>query len=111
MTKDNVIKLRTAEVARRKQAAERQKAYRERQVEIRKGVTGRDNYILAKALAYASQAIDMLPRRWQERSDCEDMLTILAVMVKDTRTRKLMIEDARNHLEGAKNDKMGTDQS
>lgn len=41
------------------------------------GVTGRDDWVMAKALAYAVTTIDLLPRRWQEASDCRDMKALL----------------------------------
>jgi hypothetical protein len=40
-------------------------------------VTGRDAVILAKALAYAIEAIERLPPDWREESDCADMKTLL----------------------------------
>ena len=44
------------------------------------GITGRDVYIIAKALGYAIETIGILPDRLQEQSDCEDMRAILAMM-------------------------------
>jgi hypothetical protein len=43
-------------------------------------VTGRDNYIIISALAYAIEAIDRLPQRWQEWSDRRDMIALLDAM-------------------------------
>jgi hypothetical protein len=43
-------------------------------------VTGRDNYIIMNALAYAIEAISRLPERWQERSDQKDMIALLDAM-------------------------------
>jgi hypothetical protein len=43
-------------------------------------VTGRDRYIIVNALAYAIEAIDRLPQRWQERSDQKDMIALLDAM-------------------------------
>ena len=40
-------------------------------------ITGRDSYIIVKALAYAIEAIDRLPFDAQERSDREDMIALL----------------------------------
>jgi hypothetical protein len=40
-------------------------------------VTGRDGYILAKALAFAIEVIDRLPEEWRPRSDRDDMLRLL----------------------------------
>jgi hypothetical protein len=39
-------------------------------------ITGRDSYILAKALAYAVACIDSLPREKQEVSDRDDMAVL-----------------------------------
>jgi len=47
---------------------------------IADNVTGRDYSILVKALAYAIEAIDRLPQRWQERSDQKDMIALLDAM-------------------------------
>jgi len=41
------------------------------------GVTGRDGYIVAKALAYAIATIDALPFRWREGSDADDRRRLL----------------------------------
>src|ERR1700728_1200770 len=43
-------------------------------------VTGRDRYIIVNALAYAIEAMDRLPQRWQERSDQKDMIALLDAM-------------------------------
>lgn len=45
-------------------------------------VTGRDGYIIRKALAYAIETIERLPERWQEWSDKEDMKTLLAALTE-----------------------------
>jgi hypothetical protein len=44
-------------------------------------ITGRDEDIITKAIAYAVGAIDGLPDSQQEVSDREDMITILHVRV------------------------------
>jgi hypothetical protein len=59
----------------------------------KKDVTGRDGYIIAKALAYAISVIDALPQGRQEGSDREDMARLLAAM----RSNHLM-GGARAHL-------------
>jgi hypothetical protein len=41
------------------------------------GITGRDGYIMMKALAYAIEAIESLPMRWQEVNDKDDMKLLL----------------------------------
>ena len=43
----------------------------------RSALTGRDGYIIAKALAYAIAVIDRLPPELQERSDQDDMRQLL----------------------------------
>lgn len=45
------------------------------------GITGRDGYIIAAALAYAITAIDNLPFRLRKDSDRDDMLTLLLALV------------------------------
>lgn len=50
------------------------------------GITGRDGFIIAKALAYAIEANGALPEHLQEWSDCEDMKKIFEAMFsKDMR--------------------------
>ena len=61
-------------------------------------VTGRDNYILMQALGYAIEAIGRLPERWQERSNREDMIELLAAM-SDNR-RKAEGVEPRAHIPG-----------
>jgi hypothetical protein len=46
-------------------------------------ITGRDGPVIAKALAYAIEAIGRLPDRWQEKSDREDMLKLLNAVSGD----------------------------
>jgi hypothetical protein len=41
-------------------------------------ITGRDNWIIAKALAYALEALDRLPDEWRPGSDMLDMEKLLA---------------------------------
>jgi hypothetical protein len=55
-------------------------------------VTGRDGYIIAKALAYAISAIEALPPRWQEWSDCEDMKAILRARMSPQSIKQLRLE-------------------
>jgi hypothetical protein len=43
-----------------------------------KDITGRDNMILADALAYALEALNRLPEKWQPASDMLDMEVLLA---------------------------------
>jgi len=60
-------------------------------------ITGRDRYIMAKALAYAIETIEALPERWQEESDCQDMKMIFEVMF-DAWMRQTVTYSARLHL-------------
>jgi hypothetical protein len=64
-------------------------------------VTGRDGYIVAKALAYAIDAIEAQPRRWQEWSDCQDMKAILATIFGSSMCA-MVINSARLHLSHGK---------
>jgi hypothetical protein len=43
-------------------------------------ITGRDSWIIARALAIAIETIEHLPRERQPQSDCEDMAAILIAM-------------------------------
>ena len=60
-------------------------------------ITGRDGYIMAKAFAYAIEAIERLPDEWQEWGDKQDMKLLLNTfqpgIVEHVRT------EARRHLE------------
>ena len=47
---------------------------------VNHSVTGHDEHIMMNALAYAIEAIDRLPKRWQEGSDQEDMIALLNAM-------------------------------
>jgi hypothetical protein len=40
-------------------------------------IAGRDGYVMAQALAYAIEAIEHLPDKWQEWSNKEDMKLLL----------------------------------
>lgn len=53
-------------------------------------VTGRDGYIIVKALAYAIAVIEALPVARQEGSDCDDMRDLLCHLVP--------APAARNHM-------------
>lgn len=64
-------------------------------------VTGRDGYIIAKALAYAFSTIERLPPRWQERSDMEDMKKMFENVCPDPSMRANLIGKADHHLSGA----------
>jgi hypothetical protein len=43
-------------------------------------VTGRDQYIVAMALALAIEAIDRLPEKWRSYSDRDDMALLLEAL-------------------------------
>lgn len=57
-------------------------------------ITGRDTDVVRKALAYAIEAIDRLPQRWQESSDRDDMVMLLEALGD----AELHRYDARLHL-------------
>ena len=56
-------------------------------------ITGRDGYILAKALAYAIATIQSLPVIRQEASDCDDMCDILCHLVPSAEARGRMARE------------------
>jgi hypothetical protein len=61
-------------------------------------VTGRDGYIVAKALTYAIEAIEALPERWQEYSDKEDMIALLEAISPDATAREIMRKGVQGHI-------------
>lgn len=61
-------------------------------------VTGRDGFIMTKALAYAITTIDCLPRDQQEGSDRDDMLDLLCAMVPDETQRRAIMRSAERHV-------------
>jgi hypothetical protein len=61
-------------------------------------ITGRDGYVIAKALAYAIQAIDDLPGHWQEKGDQADMIRLLEHMIANDDQLAEVQRNARNHL-------------
>ena len=60
-------------------------------------ITGRDFYIVAKALAYAIETIESLPERWQEYQDCLDMKAILEASFSK-QMREIVTDSVRLHL-------------
>jgi hypothetical protein len=63
----------------------------------RSGVTGRDGYVIATALAYAIEAIEALPEEWQEWSDLQDMKRLREALFSE-QIRDLTAQSARRHL-------------
>ena len=61
------------------------------------GVTGRDGYVVCKALNYAIEVIAALPTELQERSDREDMRAIRAALFSKT-LNSVVTESACEHL-------------
>ena len=61
-------------------------------------VTGRDGYIVKKALAYAIETIERLPEQWQEWHDKEDMKKILAASVSSNMI-DYFTTNAREHIQ------------
>lgn len=70
-------------------------------------ITGRDGYIIAKALAYASAWIASLPELYDEVSDREDMDAILLAMTSQAdsdalhETARKTLRDAHRHAVAA----------
>ena len=60
-------------------------------------ITGRDSYIILKALAYASITIERLPDAFQERSDRMDMIAILNATAGES--ANYFLTTARSHIE------------
>ena len=60
-------------------------------------VTGRDGYLVRKALAYAIETIEGLPKRWQEQSDQQQMLRLLEAMTDSYAAQRFRI-CARSHI-------------
>jgi hypothetical protein len=60
----------------------------------------RDSYVMCLALAYAIEAIERLPIRWQEWSDKEDMICLLNDMTAKGLPAAFFREEARHHLDG-----------
>ena len=60
-------------------------------------VTGRDGYIMAKALCYAIAFIDSLPIEIRENFDRDDMVAILVETVPDGAKRELLARDVEAH--------------
>jgi len=56
-------------------------------------VTGRDGYIIAKALLYAVTFIDSLPKGRGEISDRDDMVALLCDRVRDEKAREQLAQD------------------
>jgi hypothetical protein len=59
-------------------------------------VTGRDRYTMMNALAYAIEAISLLPEQWQERSNQKDMIALLDAMSGEADFYRI---GARGHLQ------------
>jgi hypothetical protein len=56
-------------------------------------ITGRDDYIITKALAYAIAFIDELPEDEQAASDRNDMAALLIAKVPDDVERAKLVRD------------------
>jgi len=63
-------------------------------------VTGRDAFIIQKALAYAALCIEGLPSKRQEISDHDDMLGLLKFLAEDW--FDYFLDGARAHINGEK---------
>jgi hypothetical protein len=62
-------------------------------------ITGRDNYIIGSALAYAIECINRLPDEWQEKSDKDDMEKLLIAILGEDFAGTFR-EAARDRIEG-----------
>jgi hypothetical protein len=62
------------------------------------GITGRDDDIMIKALAYAIATITNLPAIRQEASDCEDMVDLLRAMAPREDYRAWITKGVRAHM-------------
>ena|ERR1700726_2512143 len=62
-------------------------------------ITGRDNYIIGSALAYAIECINRLPVEWQEKSDRDDMEKLLIAICGEDFAGTFR-EAARDKIEG-----------
>jgi hypothetical protein len=72
-----------------------------------KSITGRDGYIMCKALAYAIETIERLPTRWQEWSDKEDMKALLTHHGERMFGTEYFYQSARHHIDGAAEEARG----
>ena len=61
-------------------------------------ITGRDDMIINKALAYAILTIENLPRERQEQSDCDDMRALLVARTSSAAHRDHVMQGARAHI-------------
>jgi hypothetical protein len=68
------------------------------QIHIESDVTGRDSYIIVKALAYAIATIEGLPECRQEVSDCEDMAALLKALCPNEAQRNYVVFGVRAHM-------------
>lgn len=62
-------------------------------------VTGRDGYIINKALAYAISTIRALPKEQREESDAEDMLALLEHLVPSVEQRLYIFRGVLDHMD------------
>jgi hypothetical protein len=65
-------------------------------------ITGRDAFIVSKALFYAIKYVDSLPKWMQEKSDQADMVRLLKVMAPDYVAHRQALIDF--YLEGVRAD-------
>src|SRR5687767_12054673 len=65
-----------------------------------KDITGRDSYIVTKALAYAIEAIKLLPAERREESDLADMKRLFEEAVQDDGRLAHIVGQVRAQLTG-----------
>jgi hypothetical protein len=61
-------------------------------------ITGRDGYIMCKALAYAIATIPYLPKAFQESSDRDDMLELLRASGPNAQYLLDSVADTVSHI-------------
>src|SRR5258708_4927157 len=71
---------------------------RRKKIMTTENITGRDDLIIAKALAYAIESINRLPDLWQEASDARDMERLLISLWGEAGARQVRTQ-ARGHIE------------
>jgi hypothetical protein len=70
-------------------------------MDIQVNITGRDGYIIQKALAYAVAVIPWLPQEYQESSDRDDMLDLLRATNKPENLKMILagVAETVSHIE------------
>ena len=69
---------------------------------MERSVTGRDTFVICKALAYAIITIERRPFEYRETSDCNDMKKLLKHLSTENLTVDFYMEEARRHIDEVK---------